>query len=109
VVPRPPCLSIEPVPERVFGPSTEECVFRFLRKRFFAVDDDRCSECGASLALIGRRHRCVPNSASTVPNTVPNKLKTGDAQRVAKWKAANKEKDRAYHRELMRKRRAAGK
>jgi hypothetical protein len=66
------------------------------------MSDDRCQECGASFALVGRRHRCVPN---TVPN-VPNKLKTGDAQRVAKWKAANKEKDRAYHRELMRKRRA---
>jgi hypothetical protein len=32
-----------------------------------------------------------------------------DAYLVAKWKAANKEKDRAYHRELMRKRRGAGK
>ena len=77
----------------------------FSQKRFFAVDDHRCSECGASFALVGRTHRCVPNNTSTVPN----KLKTGDAQRVAKWKAANKEKDRAYHRELMRKRRAAGK
>jgi hypothetical protein len=83
-----------------------------------------CEICGANLALVGRTHRCVPNNASTVPNTVPNKarqqlsatalppsvnLKKGDVQRVAKWKAANKEKDRAYHRELMRKRRAAGK
>ena len=89
------------------------------------MTDERCQECGASFALVGHRHRCVPN---TVPNTVPNVpnglpthidvptldvrdfvLKTGDAQRVAKWKAANKEKDRAYRRELMRKRRAAAK
>ena len=68
-----------------------------------------CEICGKNLTLVGTRHHCVPNSVSTVPNTVPNKLKTGDAQRVAAWKAANKEKDRAYHRELMRKRRAAGK
>jgi hypothetical protein len=73
------------------------------------MSDDRCQECGASFALVGRRHRCVPNNVSTVPNIVPNKLKVGDAQRVARWKAANKEKDRAYHRELMRKRRVAGK
>jgi hypothetical protein len=71
------------------------------------MDDDRCTACGASFALVGRRHRCVPNNVPNVPNSVPNKIKVGDAQRVAKWKAANKEKDRAYHRELMRKRRAA--
>ncbi len=68
---------------------------------------DHCAQCGKNLTLVGRTHRCVPNSPTTVPNTVPNKLKTGDAQRVAKF--ANKEKDRAYHKELMRKRRAAGK
>lgn len=90
-----------------------------------------CEDCGANLALVGLRHHCVPNKL--VPNTVPNKavpntvpnapadlmvspeslddylksnpLKSGDAQRVAKWKAANKDKHLAYHRELMRKRR----
>ena len=84
-----------------------------------------CEDCGANLALVGLRHRCVPHTVPHVPHTTfeqmpssdrPNttlhpkvKLKKGDAQRVAKWKAANKEKDRACHRELMRKRRAAGK
>ena len=78
----------------VFWARTQRCADLFPGKIGFTVvgmGDDRCEVCGANIALVGRRHRCVPNSVSTVPN----KLKTGDAQRVAKWKAANKEKDRA--------------
>jgi hypothetical protein len=69
----------------------------------------RCSYCGTFYDFDCFNCRPVPNTKS-VPNAelVPN-IKKGDAQRVAKWKVANKEKDRAYHRELMRKRRAAGK
>jgi hypothetical protein len=100
------------LPDLDFRPSRGICACVFLKNSELTVGHVR-----NRLLRILWREPCASwspppmctNNATTVPNTVPNKLKTGDAQRVAKWKAANKEKDRAYHRELMRKRRAAGK
>jgi hypothetical protein len=77
---------------------------------------DFCDLCGANLALVGKLHRCVPKAVSVpnkpqgvpnnpVPNNgaVPNKV----AERVARWKAANGDRYRAYMRDLMRARRSS--
>lgn len=73
------------------------------------LNPNTCARCGAHLALVGRSHRCVPNSVPNadkgdpVPNDVPN---NATPLRVLQWKADNADHYRAYMRELMRKRRA---
>jgi hypothetical protein len=67
----------------VFWPRTQRCADLFPGKIGFTVvgmGDDRCEVCGANIALVGRRHRCVPNNVPNVPNSVSNKIKVGDSR-----------------------------
>jgi hypothetical protein len=68
-----------------------------------------CPDCGANLALVGRRHNCRPRvsnapierrSVSNIDDSVSNR-KLSPLQR---WRAANLDRYRSYMRDYMRKR-----
>jgi hypothetical protein len=76
---------------------------------------ERCPDCGANLAFVGKLHRCVPKAvpqSSTVANntaannTVANTGVTNKAPRWATWRSRNPDLYRQRQRDLMRQRRA---
>jgi hypothetical protein len=90
------------------------------------MSDDRCNLCGASLALVGRAHRCVPqpersfnppapDTANAVTHVTHSSVTHADAvthttskgaARQARYRAKDPDAYRERHRELMRKWRA---
>lgn len=63
---------------------------------------DLCPDCGANLALVGSRHRCVankPDMANTPTEDVAN------TDRSSTYRYRDAEKRRAYMRDYMRERR----
>jgi hypothetical protein len=91
---------------------------------------ETCRECGANLALVGRRHNCRPRtrvvaeSVTTQPVTTPSvtteavasvttqeskdlpRVGSGDKARVYRWRDANRDRYNAYMRKWRRDRAA---
>jgi hypothetical protein len=66
---------------------------------------ERCSECGANLAMVGRSHRCIPkNKSGSAKEIVPAKSKKGRPRigepRIGKpWIAAGMSERTWYRRQ----------
>jgi hypothetical protein len=83
------------------------------------VKPDPCPLCGANRNVVGRMHYCVPrhdvdndNSKgmhTSVINTATASNARSNAERQAKWRAANQDKHRERNRDLMRQKRATEK
>jgi hypothetical protein len=65
-----------------------------------------CERCGKNLALVGRSHNCVPNTALVSPNVPNMSPNTAKWERNAKWRVRHPEQYREYMQAYMRKRRA---
>jgi hypothetical protein len=85
------------------------------------IKPNPCPLCGANMNMVGARHRCFPAQSARAPVSQPvdnDKAKTTvinvasagtaqtNAQRQAKWRAANLDKHRARNRDHMRHKRA---
>jgi hypothetical protein len=83
------------------------------------VKPDPCPLCGKNRAVVGRMHYCVPRHEvdngngtdihTSVINTATASKARSNAERQAKWRAANRDKHRERNRNLMRRRRATEK
>lgn len=77
---------------------------------------ERCEQCGANLALVGRVHRCNPRPAGKfiaeagqvgmIGDATVTKVRQTSTERVRRHRAKNPEHYRAYMRDFMRRKRA---
>jgi hypothetical protein len=70
------------------------------------MDTSRCPDCGKMLALVGYKHLCVPVARMT-PEPVRRVKSVKDVKAALVINASAADRQRAYMREYMRKRRAA--